>query len=161
MGLERVVSPDALMGRLAGHRLVEALERPSSRAPALMAERTRADCLDSWAVLRFLEGSTAAARRVRQVMRTGRPVMSWINLSEVYYTVRRTAGAAEADTTLAQLRPLLTLDPVSPERVMAAARIKAVHPLAYGDAFAVATAAAHDAILLTGDPEHLSKKMSR
>jgi 5-enolpyruvylshikimate-3-phosphate synthase len=27
------------------------------------------------------------------------------------------------------------------------------HPLAYGDAFAVATAAAHDATLLTGDPE--------
>lgn len=25
--LERVVSPDALMGRLAGHRLLEALER--------------------------------------------------------------------------------------------------------------------------------------
>ncbi len=25
--LERVVSPDALMGRLAGHRLVEALEK--------------------------------------------------------------------------------------------------------------------------------------
>jgi len=25
--VERVVSPDALMGRLAGHRLVEALER--------------------------------------------------------------------------------------------------------------------------------------
>ncbi len=36
---------------------------------------------------------------------------------------------------------------------MAAARIKAVHPLTCGDAFAVATAAAHDAILLTGDLE--------
>jgi predicted nucleic acid-binding protein len=36
---------------------------------------------------------------------------------------------------------------------MAAARIKARHPLAYADAFAVATAAAHNAVLLTGDPE--------
>ena len=122
-----------------------------------MADRGRTYCLDSWAVLRFLEGSTAAARRVRQVMRNGRPVMSWINLGEVYYTIHRTAGPAEADTTLAQLRPLLTLDAATPDRVMAAARVKAVHPLAYGDAFAVATAAAHDAILLTGDPELTSR----
>jgi hypothetical protein len=81
--------------------------------------------------------------------------MSWINLGEVYYTVHRTAGAAEADTTIAQLRPLLTLDAATPERVMAAARIKAVHPLAYGDAFA----AAHDAILLTGDLELTSRSV--
>ena len=118
-----------------------------------MAVRPRVYCLDSWAVLRFLEGSTAAARRVRQVLRQGRPVMSWINLGEVCYTIHRAAGAAEADATIAQLRPLLTLDAVTSERVMAAARIKAVHPVAYGDAFAVATAAAHDATLLTGDPE--------
>jgi predicted nucleic acid-binding protein len=122
-----------------------------------MVERRRTYCLDSWAVLRFLEGSTEAARRVRQVMRVGRPVMSWINLGEVYYTIHRTAGAAEADSTLPRLRPLLTLDTATPERVMAAARIKAVHPLAYGDAFAVATAAAYDAVLLTGDPELTSR----
>jgi len=114
---------------------------------------SRTYCLDSWAVLRFLEGGSAAARRVRQVMRQGRPLMSWINLGEVYYIVHRAAGAAEADATAALLRPLLTLDGVGPERVLAAARIKALHPLAYGDAFAVATAAAHGAILLTGDPE--------
>ena len=118
-----------------------------------MAARPRTYCLDSWAVLRFLEGSSAAARRVRQVMRTGRPIMSWINLGEVYYTVHRAAGALEADATLALLRPILALDPVTPERVLAAARIKAVHPLAYGHAFAVTTSAAHGAVLLTGDPE--------
>ena len=114
---------------------------------------TRVYCLDSWAVLRFLEGPSPAARRVRHVMRLGRPVMSWINLGEVYYTVHREAGAAEAESTLTLLPPLLTLDAVTPERVMDAARIKAAHPLAYADAFAVATAAAHGAVLLTGDPE--------
>jgi predicted nucleic acid-binding protein len=118
-----------------------------------MADRGRRYCLDSWAILRFLEGPSAAARRVRQVMRLGRPLMSWINLGEAYYTIHRAAGAAEADATLAQLRPLLTLDAATPERVLAAARVKALHPLAYGDAFAVATAAAHGAVLLTGDPE--------
>ena len=85
--------------------------------------------------------------------------MSWINLGEVHYTVHRSAGAAEADTTIAQLRPLLTLDAATPERVMAAARIKAVHPLAYGDASAAATAAAHDAVLLTGDRELTSRSV--
>jgi predicted nucleic acid-binding protein len=117
------------------------------------AGRGRTYCLDSWAVLRFLEGGSSAARRVRQVMRVGRPIMSWINLGEVYYTVHRVAGAAEADATLTLLRPMLALDAVTSERVLAAARIKAMHPLAYGDAFAIATAAAHGAILLTGDPE--------
>jgi predicted nucleic acid-binding protein len=118
-----------------------------------MADRPRVFCLDSWAVLRFLEGPSPAARRVRQVMRTGRPVMSWVNLGEVYYTIHRAAGAAEAESTLTLLRPMLTLDSATPERVMAAARIKALHPLAYGDTFAIATATAHRAVLLTGDPE--------
>ena len=118
-----------------------------------MAGRARTYCLDSWAVLRFLEGPSRAARRVRQVMRLGRPVMSWINLGEVYYTVHREAGVAQAESVVTLLRPLLTLDAVTPERVLGAARIKAVHPLAYGDAFAIATAAAHGAVLLTGDPE--------
>jgi predicted nucleic acid-binding protein len=118
-----------------------------------MAGRGRVYCLDSWAVLRFLAGPSTAARRVRQVLRRGRPIMSWINLGEVYYTIHREAGAAEAESTVTLLRPLLTLDAATPERVLGAARIKALHPLAYGDAFAIATAAAHGAILLTGDPE--------
>lgn len=124
-----------------------------------MTAGVRTYCLDSWAVLRFLEGASPAARRVRQVLRLGRPVMSWINLGEVYYTIHRAAGAAEAEATLAQLRPLLTLDTVSTERVLAAARIKAAHPLAYGDAFAIATAAAHGAVLLTGDPEMIGRSV--
>ena len=120
---------------------------------------SRAYCLDSWAVLRFLEGASPAARRVRQVMRIGRPHMGWINLGEVYHTVHRAAGAAEAEAAVAALRPLLLLDPATSDRVLAAARIKASHPLAYGDAFAVATATAHDATLLTGDPEIVERKV--
>lgn len=55
-------------------------------------------------------------------MRLGRPIMSWIHLGEVYYTVHRAAGVAEAESTLALLRPLLTLDAVTPERVLDADR---------------------------------------
>lgn len=119
----------------------------------MSAPRARRYSLDSWAVLRFLEGSSPAARRVRQVLRAGHPVMSWINLGEVYYTIHRAAGAGEAEATLRMLRPLVSLDAASSDRVLAAAKVKAAHAVAYADAFAVATAAAHDAILLTGDPE--------
>ena len=41
---------------------------------------------------------------MRQVMRLGRPIMSWINLGEVYYTVQREAGAAEAESVVTLLR---------------------------------------------------------
>jgi predicted nucleic acid-binding protein len=104
-------------------------------------------------VLRFLEGHDAAAQRVRHVMRQGRPIMSWINFGEVYYIIHRSVSPSEADSTVALLQPMVLLEAPTPDRVLAAARIKAKHPLAYADAFAVATAAAHDAVLLTGDPE--------
>jgi predicted nucleic acid-binding protein len=85
--------------------------------------------------------------------------MSWINLGEVFHTVHRQAGAAEAEATLKLLSPLLALDPATPERVLAASRIKAAHPLAYGDAFAIATATAFKAVLLTGDPEIVERSV--
>lgn len=111
--------------------------------------------LDSWAVLRLLEGTEPAAARVEQLLHDDRPVMSWINLGEVYYIVRRDQGDGEAQEVVRDLRPRLDLDLPSEQRILSAASIKADHPMAYADAFAAATAAAHDATLLTGDPELL------
>ena len=51
----------------------------------------------------------------------------------------------------------MVLDDATSERVLAAARIKAEFPMALGDTFAAATAVAHDAPLLTGDPELLHR----
>lgn len=82
-----------------------------------------------------------------------RPVMSWINVAEVYYVTIRAARTGVADDVVRDLRAMLDLDDVSVERILAAAKIKAEHAMALGDAFAVATAVAHDAVLLTGDPE--------
>lgn len=81
--------------------------------------------------------------------------MSWINLGEVFYVIRRTQDDEQANAVVRDLRPRLRLDLPSEERVLAAAAIKADHPLAYADAFAVATAVAHGTTLLTGDPELL------
>lgn len=81
--------------------------------------------------------------------------MSWINLGEVFYISARAGGEALARSVINDLRRLTTPDAPTPERVLQAASIKAIHPMAYADAFAVATALAHGASLLTGDPEIL------
>lgn len=112
------------------------------------------DCLDSWAILRWLEGKEPAASHVEAAL-VSRPVMSWINLGEVSYVVERLAGPDRAQRVVRQLRRQLTMDLPTEARVIEAARLKAAHPMAYADAFAVATAIAHRATLLTGDPEIL------
>jgi predicted nucleic acid-binding protein len=111
--------------------------------------------LDSWAVLRLLEGTEPAASRIASLLDEQRPVMSWINLGEVYYVIARVVGAADADEAIRDIRPRLTLDLPTEERVLHAARLKARFRFAYADAFAAATAMAHGAVLLTGDPELL------
>lgn len=111
--------------------------------------------LDSWAVLRLLDGSEPAASRVQDLLGEQQPVMSWINLGEVLYIVSRDQGGAEGEQVLRDLRPLLRVDLPTEGRVLEAARIKAEYPMAYADAFAAATALAHDASLWTGDPELL------
>ena len=81
--------------------------------------------------------------------------MSWINLGEVSYVVERLAGRDRAHAVVRNLQRRLTMDLPSSARILEAAHLKAVHPMAHADAFAVATALAHRATLLTGDPEIL------
>lgn len=112
-------------------------------------------CLDSWAVIRWLDDSEPASSRVDELLE-GKPLMSWINLGEIYYVLHRKEGPGAAAGTISDLRSVLTLDLPSERRVIEAASIKAVHTMSYADAFAVATALAHGATLLTGDPEILN-----
>jgi predicted nucleic acid-binding protein len=109
-------------------------------------------CLDSWAILAWLDGEEPALSRVEASMDT-RPVASWVNLVEVYYRVERDHGRETADETLADLRAALALDLPGTARMIEVARLKARASIALGDCFAVATAAAHGFVLLTGDPE--------
>lgn len=111
--------------------------------------------LDSWAVLRYLGDEAPVADRMAELLRTQRPIMSWINLGEVFYVTRRAAGEVAALATIRDLRIVVTTDLPSEARVVDAARIKSDHAMAYADAFAAATAVAHDAVLWTGDPELL------
>lgn len=111
-------------------------------------------CLDSWAVLAWLDGDQPASGRVDGLIE-GRPVISWVNLVEVYYRTERDHGRSLADETLTDLRAKLLPDVPGPARMIEAARIKAQTPIALADCFALATAAAYGLTLLTGDPEIL------
>ena len=111
-------------------------------------------CLDSWAILAWLDGGEPAFSRLEGVI-DERPLTSWVNLVEVYYRVERDHGRIAADDTLGQLRGALSLDLPGTARMIEAARLKARAAIALGDCFAVATATAHGLVLLTGDPEIL------
>jgi PIN domain nuclease of toxin-antitoxin system len=109
-------------------------------------------CLDSWAILAWLDGEEPALSLIQELI-PSRPVVSWVNLVEVYYRIERDHGRADADDTLASLRASLAPDLPGTARMIEAARLKARAAIAIGDCFAVTTAAAHELILLTGDPE--------
>jgi PIN domain nuclease of toxin-antitoxin system len=109
-------------------------------------------CLDSWAVLAWLDGEEPALSRIEGLL-ASRPVASWVNLVEVYYRVERDHGRVVADDTLGALRAALSPDLPGTARMIDAARLKARASIALGDCFAVATAFAHNLVLLTGDPE--------
>jgi len=99
-------------------------------------------------------GSTARSRRSR-ASRSCSHHARWqagSNLVEVYYRVERDHGRAAADETLASLRAALAPDLPGTARMIEVARLKARAAIALGDGFAVATAAAHGIVLLTGDP---------
>jgi PIN domain nuclease of toxin-antitoxin system len=109
-------------------------------------------CLDSWTILAWLDGEAPAMSRIDEVI-PSRPVVSWVNLVEVYYRIERDHGRIAADDTLGSLRTALSLDLPGTARMIETARLKARAPIALGDCFALTTAAAHDLVLLTGDPE--------
>lgn len=110
-------------------------------------------CLDSWPVLSLLDGEEPAASMVAEALDRERPAMSWINLVEVHYRTARDHGKEEADRALGDLRPRITESLPGVSAMRAAATLKAEHPMALADCFAVALAASEGAVLLTGDPE--------
>ena len=109
-------------------------------------------CLDSWAILAWLDGEEPALSRVNAEI-DSRPVVSWVNLVEVYHRIERDHGRAAADDTLTALRRKLSPDLPGTARMIEAARLKTRSTIALADCFAATTAAAHGLVLLTGDPE--------
>jgi predicted nucleic acid-binding protein len=114
-------------------------------------------CLDAWAVLAWLDGEEPAAGIVQGALDAERPTISWVNLVEIEYQVRRHHGAHDAEAVLGRLRELVDAELPGVARMRAVAALKAEHPIALADCFAIATAAAENATLITGDPEILDR----
>jgi predicted nucleic acid-binding protein len=114
-------------------------------------------CLDSWAVLAWLDGDEPAAEKVAGVLDGARPAMSWVNLVEVHYRVARDHGEDEADQTLAEVRSRVAEELPGVSTMRAVAGLRARHPIALADCFAIAVAGAKGAELFTGDPEIIER----
>jgi len=114
-------------------------------------------CLDSWAILAWLDGDEPAAATVDKGLERERPAVSWVNLVEVHYRTARDHGRDEADQILEEMRPRITEHLPGVSTMRAVATLKAEHPIALADCFAIATAAAESAVLITGDPEIIDR----
>ncbi len=116
--------------------------------------------LDAWPILEWLKGAPGVKDRVRRLLEEGEAgrldlAMSMMNVGEVYYILAKRTGGDAAEDFLRDLRKTLPIRalPVPKTLVVEAARLKGAHPISYGDAFAVATAARTGAALVTGDPD--------
>jgi len=119
----------------------------------------KARLLDSFALLAYLKRERSY-QKVKDILASHQkdeedPLMNEINTGEVYYILARERSLDAAEYFLNDILPTLGIKtvPNSLPDVIKAASIKAQVPIAYADAFAVATAAKYDAILVTGDPD--------
>jgi ribonuclease VapC len=100
------------------------------------------------------EAGGAAVRVLLEAARDRQAALSMINVGELYYILHRERGVDQAEAALGDLRALpITLYAATDERIVAAARLKAQHPVSYADAFAATLAQELNALLVTGDPE--------
>jgi predicted nucleic acid-binding protein len=117
-------------------------------------------CLDAFAWLAWLqdEPGAAAVQRCLDDAERGQAdcVTSIINLGEAFYRLVRVNRREQAESLwrMALRRQLpVSVKEATHRRVHRAAELKSNHPIAYADAFAVATALEFQATLVTGDPE--------
>jgi uncharacterized protein len=114
--------------------------------------------VDSWALVAWVRNEPAASLfEVFLIDAEAGKVelaMSWINAAATFYILAKRNGADVAEEFLTRL-PSLPIRLVAPDEqgILAAARIKAVHPIAFGDAFALALAQEEHASVITGDEE--------
>lgn len=114
--------------------------------------------LDSYAMIAHFEDENGGGQ-VRKLLKSalaGKTTlyMSLINLGEIYYNTYRERGREKADEVVFMMRQLpVTIVNADMDITIAAAGLKAVHPVAYADCFAAALGIHKKAKVVTGDPE--------
>jgi predicted nucleic acid-binding protein len=114
--------------------------------------------VDSWALVAWVRDEPAALQ-VESFLRDAQIgeltlLMSMINVAETFYILAKRNSRAVAEEFLTRL-PSLPIRVMLPDEddIMAAARIKAEHAVAFGDAFAISLAISERADVITGDEE--------
>jgi uncharacterized protein len=118
-------------------------------------------CLDASALLAWFQDEPGAALVEEHLAAAATEAgpqcfISNLNLGEVFYRIARSRGFDLADRFWRGVsRPAFPVTPieVTRRRIREAAILKARHPLALGDAFAVQLAIERGVPLVTGDPE--------
>lgn len=119
---------------------------------------TETKVVDSWAIFVWLldQPAAPAVESLIQQADSGNIhlVMSWMNVGEVFYIISKRHGPDKAADFLDRL-PSLPIRLVLPDEdgILAAAAIKAAHPVSYSDAFAISLAQSEKASVITGDDE--------
>jgi len=114
--------------------------------------------LDSFALLAFFQDEPGG-RRVKAVLgqalkKRAEILLTVVNYGEVVYITERKQGLRVAQKLIAVIDQLpVSLVDADRRLTLAAAHLKAQHPLSYADAFAVALAQDRQATVLTADPE--------
>ena len=114
--------------------------------------------LDSFALLAHSQAETRG-EQVKEILKSALAGevsvhMSTINIGDIFYIVGRKMNEETAQEILSDVLQLpIKLAEATMERVIAAAKIKAIHAISYADAFVVSLAQELDAIVMTGDPE--------
>lgn len=118
----------------------------------------KSSLLDSFAVLAWIQDEKGS-QFIEDLLYMARDheenlILSIINLGEIYYRCARVQDISFAEDILERIKILpVKIYPCPNDLVMDAARIKAQYPIAYADAFAVATAQRENARIITGDPD--------
>lgn len=126
-----------------------------AKSPATMPE---SKVVDAWAMVAWLldQAAAPAVESLIQKADAGNLhlLMSWMNIGEVYYIISKRYRPEQAADFLKRL-PSLPIQLVLPDAdgILAAAKIKAGHPVSFSDAFAIALAQAEKASVITGDDE--------
>ncbi len=88
-------------------------------------------------------------------------LLSIISLAEIAYIAERAGGLPAAQAALSAIQDLpIEVADVGRRDALAAAHVKARHPISLADAFVVALAASEGGTVLTGDPEFLAVEKS-
>ena len=114
--------------------------------------------VDAWAMITWLldQPAAPAVESFIQDADNGnlQLIMSWMNVGEVFYIISKGHGHERAADFLKRL-PSLPIRLVLPDEnsIVAAAEVKAAHPVSFSEAFAIALAQSEKTSVITGDDE--------